>query len=353
MGEKSVGVIGAGAWGTAFASALARGGHDVEVWAMEQDVTDSINNEHENKRYLPDYKLDSKLKANTDIKKVAANKEFVILASPSLYLASTVKQFIDVPNIADGSTVIGALTKGFVPADDRPHFVLETIESALPASYQHSTVYIAGPSHAEEVALGKITGLIAASENPKNSIRVRELLRVPGIMAYSSFDVIGVQVCAAAKNVIAVVYGALDALAEQSDIFGDNCESLLMAAGLNEIQTIGFAMGATHAETFTSISGVGDLDVTCKSKYGRNRRFGQDIIKTNMLEKFKNLDDLIARVKEVGYLPEGAIACKYVHQLAVQKNLKLQICDGLYRILNKEIKPLDFLRELLTEKNWF
>ena len=353
MDGKKVGVIGAGAWGTAFASALARGGHDVEVWAMEQDVTDSINNEHENKRYLPEYKLDSKLKANTDIKKVAAGKEFVILASPSLYLASTVKQFADVPNIADGSTVIGALTKGFVPADDRPHFVLETIESALPSSYAHSTVYIAGPSHAEEVALGKITGLIAASENPKNSIRVRELMRVPGIMAYSSFDVIGVQVCAAAKNVIAVMYGALDALAEQSDIFGDNCESLLMAAGLNEIQTIGFAMGATHAETFTSISGVGDLDVTCKSKYGRNRRFGQDIIKTDMLNKFENLDDLIARVKEVGYLPEGAIACKYVHQLAVSKNLKLKICDGLYRILNKEIKPLDFLRELLTEKNWF
>ena len=139
---------------------------------------------------------------------------------------------------------------------------------------------------------------------------------------------------------------------EKSDIFGDNCESLLMAAGLNEIQTLGFAMGATHAETFTSISGVGDLDVTCKSKYGRNRRFGQDIIKTNMLDKFKDLDDLIAHVKEIGYLPEGAIACKYVHQISQEKNLKLLICDGLYRILNKEIKPLDFLSELLSEKNY-
>ncbi|MFA6937966.1 MAG: NAD(P)H-dependent glycerol-3-phosphate dehydrogenase [Treponema sp.] len=352
MSAKTVGVISAGAWGTAFATSLARGGNTVEVWAMEQDVTDSINNEHENKRYLPGYKLDSNLKASTDIRKVAANKDFVVLASPSLYLASTVKKFSDLPNIADGTTVVCALTKGFVPdKDGKPHFILETIEDALPECYKHSTVYIAGPSHAEEVALGKITGLIAASENPKNSIRVRELLKVPGIMAYSSFDVIGVQICAAAKNVIAVVYGALDALAEKSDIFGDNCESLLMAAGLNEIQTLGFAMGATHAETFTSISGVGDLDVTCKSKYGRNRRFGQDIIKTNMLDKFKDLDDLIAHVKEIGYLPEGAIACKYVHQISQEKNLKLLICDGLYRILNKEIKPLDFLSELLSEKN--
>jgi glycerol-3-phosphate dehydrogenase (NAD(P)+) len=353
MEAKTVGVISAGAWGTAFATALARGGHKVELWAMEEDVVNSINNEHENKRFLPGYKLENTLTASTDIRKVAEGKDFIILASPSLYLASTIQKFNDIPNIADGSSVIGVLTKGFVPSDKGPKLILETIESVLPETYEHNTVYIAGPSHAEEVALGKITGLIAASENPRTSIRTRELMKVPGIMPYSSFDVIGVQICAAAKNVIAVVYGALDALAEQSDIFGDNCESLLLAAGLNEIQQLGFAMGATHSETFTSISGVGDLDVTCKSKFGRNRRFGQDIIKSDILSKFKDLDDLIANVKLVGYLPEGAIACKYVHQICEEKNLHLKICDGLYRILNKEIKPLDFLRELLSEKNWF
>ena len=158
---------------------------------------------------------------------------------------------------------------------------------------------------------------------------------------------VGVQICAAAKNVIAVVYGALDALSETSEIFGDNTESLLMAAGLNEIQTLGFAMGATHAETFTSISGVGDLDVTCKSKYGRNRRFGQEIIKTDLLSRFKNLDDLVANINKIGYLPEGAVACKCVHEIAQAKNLKLLICDGLFRILNREIEPEDFMLELL------
>ena len=172
-------------------------------------------------------------------------------------------------------------------------------------------------------------------------------MRVPGIMPYSSLDVVGVQICAAAKNVIAVVYGALDALSETSEIFGDNTESLLMAAGLNEIQTLGFAMGATHAETFTSISGVGDLDVTCKSKYGRNRRFGQEIIKTDLLSRFKNLDDLVANINKIGYLPEGAVACKCVHEIAQVKNLKLLICDGLFRILNREIEPEDFMLELL------
>lgn len=348
MKTSKVGVLGAGAWGTAVAQALARGGHDVVIWAMEQEVTDSINNCHENKRYLPGFTLSTGLRASTDIEEVASDREFLILGSPSLYLASTIKKILHVPSIADGSTCIGVLTKGFVPSDDGPHLILETLEQVLPPSYKGNLVYVAGPSHAEEVAMGKLTGLIAASENPKNSIRFRELLRVPGLMVYSSLDVVGVQICAAAKNVIAVVYGSLDAIAENSTLFGDNTESLLLAAGLNEIQTLGFAMGATHAETFTSISGVGDLDVTCRSKFGRNRRFGHDIINTDILTKFKNLDDLIAHIGEIGYLPEGAVACKYVHAIAEKHNLKLPICNALYRILNKEIEPEDVMLELLS-----
>ena len=253
MSSKTVGVIGAGAWGTGLAQALARGGHKVVMWAMEQDVVDGINNKHENTRFLPEYILSDNITASLDIKEVATNKEFLILASPSLFLASTVKKILDVPSIADGSTCIGVLTKGFVPSDSGPKLILETLESVLPRVYKKSLVYIAGPSHAEEVAMGKLTGLIAASENPKNAIRFRELLNVKGLMVYSSLDVIGVQICAAAKNVVAVAFGILDAVSETSDDFGDNAKSLLFAAGLNEIQTLGFAMGATHAETFASL----------------------------------------------------------------------------------------------------
>lgn len=349
MKPKSVGVIGAGAWGSGLAQAIARGGHKVQIWALENDVVDSINNEHENKRYLPGFPLSENLTASTNIEEVANGKEYLILASPSLFIAGTAKQISNVPSIKNGETVIGVLTKGFVSSAEGPRLILDTLEDVLPESYKGALVYISGPSHAEEVAMGKLTGLIAASEHALNSIKFRELLRVPGLMVYSSLDVIGVQICAAAKNVIAVVYGALDAVSEHSDIFGDNAESLLLAAGLNEIQQIGFAMGATHAETFTSIAGVGDLDVTCRSKYGRNRRFGQDIIKTDILSKFKNLDDLIARIGEVGYLSEGAVACKFVHQIAEEHNLKLTICNGLYRILNKEIEPKKLLQELMMQ----
>ena len=348
MESKSVGVLGGGAWGTGLAQALANGGHKVQMWALEPEVKESVNNEHENKRYLPGYKLSENLTVSNDIIEVATDKEFIIIASPSLFLASTIRKITSVPNVADGSTIFAALTKGFVPSKDGPKLVLETIENTLPGIYKGNTVYVAGPSHAEEVAMGKLTVLVAASENPKNSIKVRELMRVPGLMVYSSFDVIGVQICSAAKNVIAVVYGAMDAIAEHSQVFGDNAESLLMAAGLNEIQTLGMAMGATHPETFTSISGVGDLDVTCKSKFGRNRRFGQDIIKSDILSKFKNLDDLIENIGKVGYLPEGAVACKYIHEICERKGIKLTICDGLFRVLNKEIRPLQLMTELMN-----
>ena len=348
MEQKTVGVIGGGAWGTGIAQALARGGHKVEIWALEEDVVASINNEHENKRFLPGFKLEPSITCSNDIWQVAFGKEFIFVASPSIFLASTLEKINTVPNIVDGSTVIAALTKGFVPSKSGPKLILETIESALPEVYKDCTVYVAGPSHAEEVAMGKITGLVAASLNPKNSIRVRELLKVPGLMVFSSFDIIGTQICAAAKNVVAAVYGAMDAIAETSDIVGDNTESLLLAAGLNEIQTLGFAMGATHAETFTSVSGVGDLDVTCKSKYGRNRRFGQDIVKTDMLSRFKDIDDLIANVGKSGYLPEGAIACKYVHEIAQKKDLKLPLCNALYKVLNKESTVEQMVKELLN-----
>ena len=336
MSGKSVGVIGGGAWGTGIAQAIARGNNKVEIWALEDEVVESINKEHENKKFLTGYKLSENITCSNDIVKVASDKEFLIIASPSLFLASTMAKIKDVPSIADGSTIIASVTKGFVPSAEGPKLILETMESVLPEFYKDCTVYVAGPSHAEEVAMGKITGLVAASLNPKNSIKVRELLKVPGLLVYSSFDVVG------------VVYGALDALSEKSDIIGDNTESLLMAAGLNEIQTLGFAMGASHAETFTSISGVGDLDVTCKSKYGRNRRFGQDIIKTDMLSKFKNIDDLIANVGKIGYLPEGAIACKYVHEIAQKKDIKLPICDALFKILNKE-KTIDEIIDSLLK----
>ncbi|MFA6506300.1 MAG: NAD(P)H-dependent glycerol-3-phosphate dehydrogenase [Treponemataceae bacterium] len=350
--EARIGIIGAGAWGTAVAKVLADKGHDVDIWSHEPSTMEDINVRHENARFLPDVKLPENLRANTDMNAVATGKEFLILAVPSLFLLGVVRGLLQVPNIREGETTIGVITKGFLPTPRGPRLLLETLEDYLPGFYRQSLVYIAGPSHAEEVSRGRITGLIAASENAKNSIRFRELLSSSRLLVFSSFDVVGVQVCAAAKNVVAIAFGMMDAMKSSGigggdEIFGDGTESLLLAAGLNEIQILGKALGATHAETFTSISGVGDLDVTCRSVFGRNRRFGREIIEKNILAPYANLDDLIARISEIGYLPEGVVACKYVMELAEKHGLKMPIATGLHKILNKEIGPRDFLHAFL------
>jgi glycerol-3-phosphate dehydrogenase (NAD(P)+) len=348
-------VIGAGAWGTAIAKVIAEKGKELVIWALEESVRDDINLGHKNSRYLPEINLPPNIKATTDIEEAASDRDFLVLAVPSLYLLQTIKQILLVPSIQEGQTAIAVITKGFLSTAKGPRLILETLEDYLPGFYRQSLVYIAGPSHAEEVSRGKITGLIAASENAKNSIRFRDLLKTKSLFVFSSFDVRGVQVAAAAKNVIAIAFGMLDAFKTQGEnsafdgvnLFGDGTESLLLAAGLNEIQSLGFAMGATHPETFTSISGIGDLDVTCRSVFGRNRRFGKEIIEKKILEKFKDLDDLLARIDELGYLPEGIAAAKQVRILAEKHRLKMPISTGLFRILNREILPIDFLKDFL------
>ena len=353
--SEQIAVLGAGAWGTAIAKLVAEKGKDTVIWCLEEATKNDINERHCNSRFLPDVTLPENLRATTDIADSAEGREFLILANPSMYLLETVKKILMVPSIREGNTAIAVLTKGFLPSNKGPRLILETLEDYLPGFYRQSLVYIAGPSHAEEVARGKITGLIAASENAKNSIRFRDLLKTKNLFVFSSFDVRGVQVAAAAKNVIAIAFGMLDAIKTNSnglvegDNFGDGTESLLLAAGLNEIQALGMAMGATHPETFTSISGIGDLDVTCRSIFGRNRRFGKEIIEKNILAPFQNIEDILKRINDIGYLPEGIAAANYVNMLAEKLKLKLPISTGLYKILNREIEPLDFLRDFLNQ----
>jgi len=354
-----IAIIGAGAWGTAVAKVIAEKGKDVIIWSLEEDNRDDINMRQQNSRYLPGVVLPKNITATSDIEEAARGREYLILAVPSLYMLQTVKRILPVPSIREGETIIAVLTKGFLETPKGPKLILETLEDYLPGFYRQSLVYIAGPSHAEEVSQGKLTGLIAASANAKNSIRFRDLLKNRGLFVFSSFDVRGVQVAAAAKNVIAIAFGLLSAFITMDEkdaakalgsaaLFGDGTESLLLAAGLNEIQTLGMAMGATHPETFTSISGIGDLDVTCRSIFGRNRRFGKDIVEKKILEPFKNIDDLIGRIGEIGYLPEGVAAAKCVRVLADKYKLKMPISAGLYQILNREIEPIEFLGNYLN-----
>lgn len=311
-------------------------------------MAQEIAAEHVNSRYLPSFKLPESLGASSDLAAVAGGKEFLILATPSLHILGITRRILGVPEIAEGRTTIGVITKGFIQTPAGVRLIVQTLEDYLPGFYKGNLVYISGPSHAEEVALGKLTGLISASINPKNAIKFRRLLNRQPLMVFSSLDVIGVQVAAAMKNVIAIAFGVMDSLKSVAGVhFGDNTESLLLAAGLNEIQTLAVALGATHPETFTSIAGVGDLDVTCRSQYGRNRRFGREIVEKSILERFRDIDDLIERIGEVGYLPEGVIAARGAQELISSRSLKLPITSAVYRILNRDADPVGALAGIL------
>jgi glycerol-3-phosphate dehydrogenase (NAD(P)+) len=351
MADK-IGVIGAGAWGTAIAKVLADCGHEVVIWANEPEVVSSINAGRENRRYLPGVILPASLRAEGDPVVAATGRDIIVLSAPSAFFMRVARRILPAPNIMDGESLVIVVTKGFLPSPQGPRLILDMLEDHLPGFYRGNTVYVSGPSHAEEVSRGRITGLTAACPNPRNGIRVRGLFKGSRVLVFPSLDTTGVQVCAATKNVVAIAFGMLDAIAEEAagkdfGEFGDNTESLLLAAGLNEMQSLGTALGATHPETFTSLAGVGDLDVTCRSIHGRNRRFGREIVGKNLLASFKDLDDLLARVAEIGYLPEGAAAAKEVFLLAQQKGLDLPIMGGVKRILNKEIEPRAFMKDYL------
>lgn len=348
---KKVGIISAGAWGTAVAKLIADNGHSVIIWDFMEPVVNNINNDHVNERFLPGVDLPETLIATSDIEDAGRDKDFLLIATPSLYIMDLVKKLIPLQGITEGKTVIGVLTKGFIETPSGPSLILKSLEDYLPGFYRNSLVYISGPSHAEEVARGKLTGLISASKSGKNAIKIKKLLSSKNMLVFPSLDVEGVQTSGAVKNVIAIAFGMLDALMELTENFGDNSESLLLAAGLNEIQTLGAAMGSKYPETFTSIAGVGDLDVTCRSKYGRNRRFGREIIKDRRIAKFENLDHLIENIDEIGYLPEGIVAARFVNILVSQYKLKLPICNMVYRILNRELNPSKGLGEMLRGMN--
>jgi len=349
--DANIAVLGAGAWGTAIAKVIAEKNKAVVIWSYEDNVRDDINNNGKNTRYLPDVKLPETLKSTTDIEEAAEGKQYLIYAVPSLFLLDTLKKSITVNSIREGKTIIAVITKGFIPTEHGPRLILETMEDYLPGFFRQSLVYISGPSHAEEVSCGKVTGLIAASENAKNSIRFRDLLQSPRLLVYSSLDVRGVQAAAAAKNVIAIAFGILDALktSGKAEMFGDGTESLLLAAGLNEIQILGNALGATHQETFTSISGIGDLDVTCRSIHGRNRRFGKEIIEKNILKPYKNIDDILSHIGDIGYLPEGVAAAKHIKALAEKHKLRMPVSISLCKLLNREMEPMEFCKNLLAD----
>ena len=317
-------VIGSGAWGTALAIRLCKNGHDVTMWTYEKDLIPEMETTHRNPR-LPNAVLPEGLKISGDYA-CAKGAKLVVIASPSVPLRSVSR---GVAPYIDDDAVVVSVTKGL---EQETYLRMSQV---VAQETGRDVVVLCGPSHAEEVAIDVPTGLLAASADQKKAEFVQDAFMSDTLRVYTSADPVGAELGAALKNVIALCAGITDGLG-----FGDNTKAMLMTRGLTEIARLGVAMGAKK-ETFTGLTGVGDLIVTCTSMHSRNRRAGILIGKG---------EDVQTAMKEVGAVVEGYYAAKSAYELGRKMHIDMPITEAAYKVLYEGADARQAVQQLLTRQ---
>ncbi len=317
-------VIGSGAWGTALAIRLCKNGHDVTMWTYEKDLIPEMEATRRNPR-LPNAVLPEGLKISGDYA-CAKGAKLVVIASPSVPLRSVSR---GVAPYIDEDAVVVSVTKGLEQG------TYLRMSQVVAQETGRDVVVLCGPSHAEEVAIDVPTGLLAASADQKKAEFVQDAFMSDTLRVYTSADPVGAELGAALKNVIALCAGITDGLG-----FGDNTKAMLMTRGLTEIARLGVAMGAKK-ETFTGLTGVGDLIVTCTSMHSRNRRAGILIGKG---------EDVQTAMKEVGAVVEGYYAAKSAYELGRKMHIDMPITEAAYKVLYEGADARQAVQQLLTRQ---
>ncbi len=318
--KQKIAILGAGSWGTALAMVLKDNGHDVCLWGNNASQIEEINTNHTNHQYLPEVILNEEIDATTDLAKALLGANAVLFVLPTKVIRLVAKQ---VAPLLEGNPVIIHASKGL--EQESYLRISEILKQELSEEKYEDIVVLSGPSHAEEVAKKDLTTITAACNELSSAKIVQQLFSNSYFRVYTNTDVIGVELGAALKNVIAVGAGALHGLG-----YGDNAKAALMTRGLAEISRLGIAFGADPL-TFIGLSGVGDLIVTCTSIHSRNWRAG------DQLGQGKSLDDILANM---GMVVEGVETCKAAYQLAQEKGIEMPITNAVYNILynGKNIK---------------
>lgn len=311
-----IAVLGAGSWGTVLANLLVTNGHHVQLWGNNQTVADEINQQHTNQHYLPDFKLDERLHATLDLDEALEQVDVILYVIPTQVIRSVAEQLVPVLVKKQLKPVMVTASKGLEQGSYKR--ISEVISEVIPNSQRNGVVVLSGPSHAEDVAAKDITTLTAASSDLAQAQWIQDIFMNDYFRLYTNTDVIGVEMGAALKNVIAIGAGALHGLG-----FGDNTKAALMTRGLAEISRLGVAMGANPL-TFIGLSGVGDLIVTCTSVHSRNWRCG------NALGKGDDLDTVL---ENMGMVVEGVTTCKAAFELARARSVDMPITAAIYRVL--------------------
>ncbi|WP_042346370.1 NAD(P)H-dependent glycerol-3-phosphate dehydrogenase [Bacillus massiliigorillae] len=318
--QKKVTVAGAGSWGTALAMVLADNGHNVFVWGNNEKQINDINENHMNSTYLPDIKLPEAIIGTTSLDEALEGVETVILAVPTKAIREVVKKICAT---AKQPITIVHVSKGIEP--DTLMRISEMIEQDGDSNILKDIVVLSGPSHAEEVSLRHPTTVSVSSKNMKAAEEIQDLFINHNFRVYTNPDIIGVEIGAALKNIIALAAGITDGLG-----YGDNAKAALLTRGLAEIARLGTVMGANPL-TFAGLTGIGDLIVTCTSVHSRNWRAG------NMLGKGQKLEDVL---NSMGMVVEGVRTTKAAYQLAEKYNVKMPITMALYNVLfnNQDVR---------------
>ena len=323
---STIAVLGAGSYGTALAIQLARLGNDTRLWGRDAAQMQKLAAERVNAEYLPGCKFPPALKPTSDLKAAVADAEELLLAVPSHALHAVLRVVAPMLRPEQG---IACAVKGLEPETGKlMHEVIGDI-----VGHQRKLAVISGPTFAKEVGLGMPTAVTVASTDAEYAERIVHALHGNGFRAYSSDDVIGVQVGGSVKNVLAIAVGIADGLG-----LGANTRAGVITRGLAEIMRLGEAMGGRR-ETFMGLAGLGDLVLTCTDDQSRNRRFGL------ALAKGKSVQQALTDIRQV---VEGARAAPEVQRLAKKHGIEMPISEQVLRVLTGEITPVDAVRNLAT-----
>lgn len=315
-----VAVIGAGAWGTSLAVILLKNGHEVVLWGHEPENLKRIQIEGQNARYLPGIEIPPQLIFESELPKAVASASVVVLAVPSKAFRETVQQ------LTRFSGIVVSVTKGIEYETGRTMSAL--VQECIPNS---AITALSGPTLALEVARGIPSAIVAASNDQRTAEQVQELFHRPSFRVYTSTDILGVELGGALKNVVAIAAGVGDGLG-----FGDNSKAALITRGIAEIRRLGLACGA-QAETFSGLSGLGDLTVTCFSKLSRNRTFGERLGRGETVANILETSNSVA---------EGYPTTRSAWHLSKQLRVTTPIIDEVYATLYEGKDPRQTVMDL-------
>ncbi len=324
--EAPVAVLGAGSWGTALAIQLARSGHPTRLWGRDGQRQAAMAAVRRNDRYLAGGDFPDSLAIERDLPAALRGASDVLVAVPSHAFRALLEE---AAACLEPNTRLAWATKGFeLETGLLPHQVAREVLGS-----SRAVAVLSGPTFAGEVGRGLPTAMTVASSDTTFAKALANALSSSNFRAYTSRDIIGVEVGGAVKNVLAVGAGLSDGLG-----FGANTRVALITRGLVEMTRLGVALGA-HRDTFMGLAGLGDLVLTCTDDQSRNRRFGL------ALAAGRSAHEALA---EIGQVVEGYTAAKAAHEVALRENVEMPLCDGVYRVLYEQMPAKEAVRELMS-----